>query len=215
MKRKLLSFVIISILFFPALSMAQWSVGPHIVVSIPTADFANVSGTGGGFGIKVIRNVGALGGGLGLRGDFAFLTHGKDFEAVQSSFGTFLAEIRNESFRLTFGPQYAFGGRNVKFHAVAEAGFYIFRTNVNLPTNFGFFQDTRDSDAAVGWNFGGGIQYDIGLGPWLDLSVEYQTIYNITSPTTRENENGEIETIKRDITANEITLKIGIIFFLK
>ncbi|RMF58027.1 MAG: hypothetical protein D6743_18200, partial [Calditrichaeota bacterium] len=69
-----------------------------------------------------------------------------------------------------------------------------------------------DSDAALGWNVGGGLQYDFGLGPWLDIAVEYQTISNLT--TSIQDPNDASKTIKNDITAREITLKFGLIFFL-
>ena len=42
-----------AVLYFPIKIQAQWSAAPQIVISIPRSDFANVSGTGGGFGVKV------------------------------------------------------------------------------------------------------------------------------------------------------------------
>ena len=63
---------------------------------------------------------------------------------------------------------------------------------------------------------GGGLQYDIGLGPWLDVSFEYQTIYNITTEFQVRDAQGTVIGIeKQDITANEFTIKVGVIFFLK
>jgi len=201
------------VLYFPIKIQAQWSAAPQIVISIPSSDFANVSGAGGGFGVKVIRDFGGRSG-FGLRGDFAFLSHGKEFTQVNIG-GLFLAEVKHQSFRLTFGPQYSFGSRNFKMHGSMLGGFYIFRTNTDVNTSFGFFQDST-GDAALGWNVGGGLQYDIGLGPWLDVSFEYQTIYNITTEFQVRDAQGTVIGIeKQDITANEFTIKVGVIFFLK
>ena len=80
-------------------------------------------------------------------------------------------------------------------------GFYIYRTS----NDFG----SRDTTAELGWNLGGGIQYDIGLGPWLDIAVEYHTINNIPGPVDPNDEEKRV-----DIDANDISLKIGVVFFL-
>ncbi|MFQ5751044.1 MAG: hypothetical protein ACE5HI_03530 [bacterium] len=214
MKRTFLTGLLLGFIISPGMLQAQWAVGPHIVVSFPSSDFANVSGTGGGFGIKVIRQVNTLGG-IALRGDFAFLTYEKGFDTVRDAFNReFLAEIRNEAFRLTFGPNYTVGSRNFKVHFGAMGGFYFFRTNINVSTSFGFFQDSRDNEVALGWNVGGGFQYDIGLGPWLDVALRYQSIYNVPTTVTTQDTGGQVDTRKVDITAHELTLKIGLIFFL-
>ncbi|MFQ5603914.1 MAG: hypothetical protein ACE5HS_11660 [bacterium] len=214
MKQIILLLSTLLLFFSPNLSKAQWSIGPHVVISFPTSDFANVSSTGGGFGVKVIRKMPSLGG-LELRGDFAFLSYGRDIDIISDQFGRdFPADITHESFRLTVGPNYSFGSRNFRVHFGGLGGFYYYRTNVNISTNFGFFQDSRENDFALGWNIGGGFQYDIGLGPWLDVALRYQTIYGVSQEIDARNDLGEEVKISRDITANEFTLKIGIIFFL-
>lgn len=204
MKRLLLVVGSIIFLSFPATGFAQWTVGPHIIISVPRTEFANVSDVGGGFGIKGILQLGPEW--FGVRGDFAFLSHGREPTIVDGFFG----EISNESIRLSFGPTFRTAlGRDLRLYATGQGGFYLFRTNtnVNLET-LGFFTRSKN-DAAVGWSAGGGIQYDIGLGPWIDASVEYLTIYNITTEFDVDE-----ETVSRDITANEITIKVGVTFFL-
>lgn len=192
-------------LAIPGMVQSQWEVGPHLIISIPRSDFANVSDAGGGFGIKGLYEVA---GPFRLRGDFAFLSHGREFRPVQGF--VFPAEIRNESYRLIAGPQFSTDGRKLRVFAGAQAGFYFFRTNINITDNFTFaIQDSR-TDAGLGWNIGGGIQYDIGLGPWLDIAFEYQTIYNLDT----EFEDDEGNTFKESFTANEYTINIGVIFFL-
>jgi len=204
------------LLYFSNEAGAQWSAAPQIVISIPNSDFANVSGAGGGFGVKVIRDFGRRTG-FALRGDFAFLSHGREFTTVNTNsiFGSRLAEVRHQSFRLTFGPQYSTGSRSFKVYGGVLGGFYIFRTNTDLNIGGNIFQDSS-GDAALGWNAGGGFQYDIGLGPWLDVSFEYQTIHNITTEfEVRDDQGTLIGTEKQNITANEFTIKVGVIFFLK
>lgn len=206
MKRILITAVVIlGFALSPNLLQAQWAVGPHIVISVPNSDFANVSGTGGGFGIKVIRNLSALGP-IGLRGDFAFINYGRTFEGVPNQPGL-VAQVSKGAFRLTFGPDVTFGTRSLKFHVGALGGFYFFKTDVNIQQGGFFLQDTRDNEVALGWNLGGGFQYDIGLGPLLDVDLRYQTIFDVSTP-------GTDLTPKSRITAREITLKVGVIFFL-
>jgi len=204
-------FVILICSFFvslPAIGFAQWSVGPHLVISIPQTDFANVSEVGGGFGIKGIYDLGFDW--FAVRGDFAFISHGREFQTVFDSGGNaFPADVRNESIRLALGPSLSTGGRDLRLYVTALGGFYLFRTSTNITTIFGNVLADSQTDAAVGWSAGGGIQYDIGLGPWVDASIEYLTVYNITTEFEVEG-----ETIKEDITANEITLKIGVTWFL-
>jgi len=211
------------ILFFAGIAVpvqSQWAVAPEIVIAVPQSDFENVSRTGGGFGVKVIRS---FKNGLQLRGDFSFLSFGKEFNQLTDRNGTpiidifgfpIIAEFRNQSLRMTFGPQYTLGvADNFKVYAGVNGGFYYFRTNVTAQGSTFGFSDSRDNSAALGWNFGGGLLYDIGLGPWLDLSVQYTSIANVSSRSKIQNAQGKFDTI--DITAKEITVKFGVIFFLK
>lgn len=213
MKRFTICTILLVVTAIPGLGQAQWSVGPHIAISVPTAEFANVSDVGGGFGVKVVRQFSSVNG-FALRGDFAFLSHGREFQTVNTFSGTFVAEVRQQSFRLNLGPQFTFGTDNLKFYVGARTGFYVFRTSINVSTGVGFITADDQADAAVGWNAGGGIQYDIGLGPLLDVAVEYQTIYNITTEFEIQDNQGQTVSETRDITANEFTVKLGVTFFL-
>ncbi len=213
MRPLLLTTTVLTLLLLPSWAGAQWSIGPSVVISIPTADFSNVSGVGGGFGVKAVRELKM---GFGLRGDFAYLSHGKEFQSISTISGVFPAEVRHQSFRLAAGGQYMLHvAEGFNLYASALGGFYWFRTNINLNTAVGFFQLEGRSEAALGWNFGGGFQYDFGLGPLLDIGLEYQTIYNISSEFEIRDPSGEvIGTEKRDITANEFLIKVGVTFFL-
>ncbi|MFQ5822622.1 MAG: outer membrane beta-barrel protein [bacterium] len=208
MKRLFILAVILSLVNFPKLSQAQWSVGPHIIVSIPQQDFANISDTGGGFGIKGMYRFASLHG-LSLRGDFGFISYGTDFRSVNIGGTIVPARTENMSFRLTFGPQFSFGTGRLKIQFFGMGGFYFYSTNVTVSDGFIVFTDSQDNLARLGWNVGGGFLYDIGLGPWLDIAVEYNTINNIPGPADENNPDNRI-----DIDAKEITLKIGVVFFL-
>ncbi|MCZ6819554.1 MAG: hypothetical protein O7G31_08690 [Calditrichaeota bacterium] len=217
MKNVLVLFAVLLLLTLPGKSGAQWAVAPEIVISIPQSNFANVGETGGGFGIKAIRSTKLLDHKLELRGDFVFLTFGKETTFVTDGIQLIPIEARNEGFRLTVGPQYRFGGRSLKFYLGANGGLYYFRTNITAQV-FGaggtsFFQDSDNNNWSLGWNGVVGLQYDIGLGPWLDLSFEYQTMYNLPESIADDASEEQIANIK-DITANEYTIKFGVIFFL-
>ena len=217
MKRFLILVILLAVANMPQLVQAQWAISPQIVVSVPRNDFANVDQTGGGFSLKAVRTFGD--GGFGLRSDFAFITFGKKRTALFDPFTAQLIpiEARNEGFRLTAGPEYRFGGRNLKFYAGSNGGIYFFRTNItsqfqDLSGQYRSISDSEGNNFALGWNLNAGLQYDIGLGPWLDLSFEYQTIYNLPESLA---DDADTEVEVKDITANEYTIKFGVIFFLK
>ncbi|MFQ5865459.1 MAG: outer membrane protein [bacterium] len=209
MRRLFIIAVIFTLVNLPKISQAQWSVGPHIVVSIPQQDFANVSDAGGGFGIKGVYGFqSALG--LSLRGDFGYISYGSSFKTISIGGRLVPARTENQSFRLTVGPQFSFGTGRLKIQLFGMGGFYFYSTNVIFSSGFGgVFADSQDNISELGWNVGGGIQYDIGLGPWLDVSVEYNTINNIPGPPNENDPNKRI-----DIDAKDITLKIGVVFFI-
>jgi len=216
MTRRILSILAAAmVLSLPLAAEAQWSVSPHIVVSVPEQKFANVGKTGGGFGIKFEHYSNVSRRGFGLRGDFAFLSFGRKTSVIVDQFGFPVPiESRNEGFRLTGGPMYSVGGRSLKAYVAATGGVYFFRTNITATlSSFNgtqFFQDSQGNNWSLGWNVGGGLQYDIGLGPWLDVSFEYQTMYNL--PAAKE--DADVTASVPDITAHEFTIKFGVIFFL-
>jgi|GEM_PF-2348657 len=198
-------------------AQAQWAISPQVIVSVPTSDFANVRETGGGFGLKVVRQTAALDGGLGLRGDFGFLTFGKTTNLFfDPTFGTIPVETRNESFRFVFGPQYRFGGRTLKFFVGANGGAFFYRTTVNARlgvTGQNLGSNSLDSKWALGWNVGAGFQYDIGLGPWIDVGFAYQTVHNVPEALDDNTMNDPDKNVP-DITAHEFTIKFGVVIFI-
>jgi hypothetical protein len=195
---------------------AQWQVGPHIIVSIPQADFENASAVGGGFGVKANRELSEL---FTLRGDFSYISYGKEFKPLLDNqgrpigdvFGPYIAELRNEGYRLIGGPQLNLQALGLRLYSALEGGLYYYRTNVNIPTAFQLVSRSDNNNFAWGWNINGGFQFDIGLGPWLDFSLEYHTVYNV--PQVIEDEITEATT-KVDIDLTEFAVKFGVNFTL-
>jgi len=211
---KQIAFLSTALFFFVASNAAaQWVIGPQVVIATPEPEFANIQGTGGGFGIKAIRKTELLGGSLGWRGDFAFLTFGKDRQL--DLFGNSI-EARNEGYRLSVGPEFSVGTRKLRAYAGANAGLYYFRVNIRTVFDYGYdeYFRQRDNNWALGWNFGLGLQYDVGLGPWLDVGFEYQTMHNLPE-SLPDRIDPEVEPPPiPDITAHEFTFKVGVTFFL-
>ncbi len=220
MKKTILIFTGLAVFVLPVLVQAQWAISPHVVISVPRNEFANVDETGGGFGLKAVLSPGWLDKKLGVRGDFAFITFGKKRSGLVDSFGNFVPiESRNEGFRLTLGPEFRTGPRKWKIYAGINGGLYFFRTNIttqffDFGGNFRSISDSEDNNFALGWNATTGLQFDIGLGPWIDISFEYQTIYDLPEQSLGGDDT-EIDVTIPNVTANEYTIKFGVIFFLK
>lgn len=217
MNRKFMLVLCASVLASYGIVQAQWQVGPHIVVSIPQADFENASAVGGGFGVKANREVSEL---ITLRSDFSYISYGKEFKPVFDGNGNplldffgfpYIAEFRNEGYRLIGGPQLNLHALGLRFYSALEGGLYYYRTNVNIPTEFQLVSRSDNNNFAWGWNINGGFQFDIGLGPWLDFSLEYHTVYNV--PQVVEDKITE-ETTKVDIDLTEFAIKFGVNFTL-
>lgn len=216
MKRKFIPILCTMVLASHGIAQAQWQVGPHIVVSIPQADFENASDVGGGFGVKATRELSEY---FSLRGDFSYISYGKEFKPVLDSegrpigdiFGPYIAEFRNEGYRLIGGPQLNLMAAGLRLYGALEGGLYYYRTNVNIPTTFQLVSRSDNNNFALGWNINGGLQFDIGLGPWIDLNLEYHTVYNV--PQVVEDDITE-ETTKVDIDLTEFAVTFGVNFFL-
>jgi hypothetical protein len=215
MIKRLLFLVMMLLLPLPLQAQGRWQVGPHILVSIPRQEFENVSGVGGGFGVKGLYE---LSDNFTLRGDFAYLSYGKEFENLNQldPFTGFplVAEDQRQAFRLSVGPQGLIGGDVFSIYASLQGGVYFYRINRIIPTFTYNYSESKNNNFALGWNGGLGFQFDIGLGPWIDICAEYQTMYNLPGKLIESDDPEEPPTRGPDITAHEITLKFGVIFFL-
>lgn len=209
-----LSFALVALL--PRVGEARrdpWQVGPHFLVAVPLDDFENVSGVGGGFAVRGNFELSDV---FSLRGDAAYLTYGRKLEQIDfgPGVGLYPAETTSQSYRLALGPQVSFNGRGVLVYLSSQAGAYLFRTSIAVPGTD--YSDSRDNNWALGWNGGLGVQFDVGLGPWLDLGAQYQTIYDLPGPVTENPDDPEAAPVQGGkITAQELTFEFGLHFFLK
>ncbi|MCA9754833.1 MAG: outer membrane beta-barrel protein [Candidatus Eisenbacteria bacterium] len=190
-----------------------WQVGPHLLIAVPMDDFQNVSGVGGGLGIRGNYELSDV---FSIRGDAAYLSYGRKFETLYfgPSIGFLQAETTSQNYRLSLGPQLSFYGTKFIVYTSGQAGAYLFRTAITVPGTT--YSDSRDTHWALGWNGALGVQFDVGLGPWLDVGVAYQTMYDLPGPTRENPDDPDAAPIQGDdITAQELTIELGIQFFLK
>ena len=178
---------------------AQWAIGPHLIISAPQGDFSDVYKSGEGLGIKFMYEMPVVTF-VTLRADVNYISYG----ARPGSYGYWITSDRNEAFRLIAGPQFSFGVGSFKFYTIAMGGVYNFRHVQTVSDYYGYYgyADTRESRTKLGWTAGGGILWDIGVGPWVDLEVRYHTITDI------------IDYEPGDYDGNDLTVNLGVLFFL-
>jgi hypothetical protein len=185
----------------------NWAVGPHLVLSFPQTEFANVSKTGEGLGGKVLyRFNGAPY--FALRFDLAYLSYAERRNDAFYMDAYYLVQTRNESFQLTIGPQMS--GRFGKFtpYCAMMGGIYNYRSVISAQDYYyGYgIAETTESHTKWGWNANAGLLFDIGLGPFIDLNFKYQTIIGTLST------NVDNKSVKNP---HDISVNIGVVFFLK
>ncbi|MDZ7261307.1 MAG: outer membrane beta-barrel protein [candidate division KSB1 bacterium] len=205
------SILVLLVIFFwlPGAGLAQRAVGPHIVISFPQAQFANVSGTGGGLGVKVYYTLKSSQF-LSFRGDLDYISYVSEFQTAYVSGYATTVNTRYESFQLTLGPQVALETGSFKFYVAPMAGIYNYRTVISIPDYYSYYYgyaETTSSTTKLGWNLGGGILFDIGLGPWIDIGLKYHTIRKAISQKVGDT------TVRGD--AQDFSVNIGVVFFSK
>jgi len=193
--------------FAPTQARTQWQVGPHLLIAFPQSDFANVSNVGGGLGVNVTHPLWGLSW-LGLRGDFGYISFGSDQRGADLGGFFVLVQSRNESFRLSVGPQLMVKKKRFQVYGNTNVGVFNYRTVLTIPSYYTYpLTQTTDSLTRLGWGVGGGVMYSLGFGPWLDAGLQYLTIRNAVSSKINGTE------IRSD--ANEFNLTLGVVFFLK
>lgn len=203
-------------LLAPAESEARrdrWQVGPHLLIAVPLDEFENVTGVGGGLAVRGNFELGDV---LSLRGDAAYLSYGRRIEQLDfgPGYGLLPAETTSQNFRLALGPQLAFHGKSFLVYLSGQGAGHLFRTGISVPGTT--YSDSRDSNWALGWNGALGMQFDVGLGPWIDVGLAYQTIAEVPGPTRENPDDPEGPPIAGDdITARELTIEFGVQFFLQ
>ncbi|MBN1349334.1 hypothetical protein JXJ21_07990 [candidate division KSB1 bacterium] len=182
--------------------------GGHVLVSIPLGTFADVTKTGVGLGGKISYQPESKPW-FSIRGDLGYLSYESTQRPVLAG-GYFVTEtIRSEGFHIGIGPQASLTKGAFKAYVGATAGLYYFQTVISYPELAYYYDyyltDTRDSHGALGGKIGGGIMIDIGLGPWIDIGMNYGYIKNGALHTVNNRR------IKKD--AQEFSISIGVFFF--
>lgn len=198
---------------------SNWAIGPHLVISLPQDDFANVSKTGEGIGAKVLYKIGSIPY-LVPRLDFAYISYGE--ERGDPFFASYYAMVqtRNEAFQLTLGPQIQRKYGRFMPYMSAMGGLYVYRKVTSYTDAYSYYDpyggygyaDTKFSLTKFGWNVNAGVKLDLNLGPFVDLNIRYQTI-NDGVKRTAVDESGVEHTQVFD--AKDFTITLGVVFFLK
>jgi hypothetical protein len=208
MRMKLVLIISILVLVFGA-ARAQtraekWGVGGHLFISLPQQGFNHLSQDGEGIGGKLYYRFNPY---LALRSDLSYISYGERRESEMISYGYILVTRRNESFQLTLGPQLTWRKGVVTPYAAAMGGLYFYHGVVTVDDYYGYYYpytDSFGSQTKWGYNLGGGLLFDIGLGPQIDLGFKYQHI--IDAETT-------INEVKVKQTGIDYCVTIGVVFF--
>lgn len=198
--------LVLTMISWAGAQSGNWGVGPHLTVSLPQSGFDNLSKDGEGIGGKFFYRFNNPF--VSLRADLAYISYGERRNSEFVSYGYALITRRNESFQLTLGPQVTLRQGMVTAYAAALGGLYNYHTVVTLDSYYSYYpySETTNSQTKWGWNLGGGLLFDLGIGPHLDLGFKYQRILNAETEL-------EEKTIKQDATDYCITL--GVVFFLR
>ncbi|KPL18760.1 MAG: hypothetical protein AMJ92_06345 [candidate division Zixibacteria bacterium SM23_81] len=186
---------------------AGFAVGPNLFLSMPQEDFANVSGNGGGVGIKFLFSPPVMVG-IGARADLAFVVYGSETRKGEVAGIPVDVETRNQSVQFTVGPQFQTPMGPARFYAAPMAGVYNYSTEVEIEgTDIG---KTDFSTTKFGWNFTGGMLVKVYSSPLgkFDLDVDLMAKYH----TIKDAVETEIDGQKETTDSNDITLHAGVLF---
>ena len=196
---------------------SNWAVGPHLVISFPQDEFANVSKTGEGIGAKLLYKLESVPY-LVPRLDFSYISYGEKRGDLNSFSYYTTVQTRNEAFQLVMGPQVQRKMGRLMPYIAAMGGLYNYRSVTTVTDVYSYYDpyggygyaDTKFSLTKFGWNINGGLKFDVNLGPFIDLNFKYQTI--------QDGVKNEIEIDGERITrisdAKDFTITLGVVFFL-
>lgn len=194
-------------LVVPAAASTGFSVGGNLLLSLPQEDFANVSESGGGLGIKLLYSP-PLVPAIAVRTDLGFVVYGSENYRDQVSGIPVDVTVRNQAIQFTVGPQFQSPMGPLRVYAAPMAGVYNYSTRLELEgTDIG---ETRNSTTKFGWNINGGMLirvYQSPIGKFkLDINIEgkYHTI--------KEAIETEIDGVTTTSDANDISLHLGVLF---
>lgn len=199
--------LILAVLALSQLFAGNLDGGGHVLISVPLGDFAEVTNTGIGLGGKILYQFDSNPW-FTIRTDLGYLSYESTQRPVLMDGYMVTETIRSEGFNIGIGPQATFSKGLFKAYLGATAGFYYYQTVISYPelAYYGIYaSETRDSNSCFGGNIGGGVMFDIGLGPWIDIGVKYSYIKNGAVHTIDE------QRIKKN--AQDICISIGVVFF--
>jgi len=209
------------VLFLGALSFllpnpaqgARYDAGLSLIVDLPQEEFANISGTGGGLGFKLLLPLRSSM--VRFRGDLDLLFFGEDehYGDVHGWEGVIVT--RHESIRLLAGLELSSPpSRSVRIYLAPVAGLYAFRSIDRI--QYTYFHETSSSQAKFGWKIDAGIVVRRFVRPYrpeglgLDFGVSYGTVRRGVETKIEPAEGGDAIKIHTD--ANEIMIHAGIIW---
>jgi hypothetical protein len=205
--RIVMPLIALMLLAFSSAALAGFAVGPNLFLSMPQKDFANVSGNGGGVGIKFLFSPPVMPG-IGARADLAFVVYGSETREEEVAGIPVDVETRNQSVQFTVGPQFQTPIGPVRFYAAPMAGVYNYSTEVEIKgTEIG---KTDFSTTKFGWNFVGGMLVKVYSSPLgkFDLDIDLMAKYH----TIKDAVETEIDGHKETTDSNDITFHAGVLF---
>ncbi len=212
---------VLSVLFLFAFSnvllarerLTNWAIGPHMTISFPQSRLADYSRVGEGLGAKILYRWKAAPF-FTPRFDITYLSFGEKRSRIPGSPYIYdVIQTRNESFQLTIGPQFSKKLGRLTLYAHPVFGYYNFRTIITIndyyyESIYGTpYSETKGSRTRPGWGANAGLMFDIGLGPHLDLQLNYQKISQVVKTVLNN------QSVYKD--AEDFSISFGVVFFLK
>lgn len=206
-KRIALPVTLAALLLVPAAARAGFGVGGNLMLSLPQEDFANVSESGGGMGIKLLFSPPTVPA-IAVRADLGFVIYGSENYRDQVAGIPVDVTVRNQSVQFTVGPQFQSPMGPLRVYAAPMAGVYNYSTRLELEgTDIG---ETQNSTTKFGWNINGGMLVRVYQSPIhkFDLDINIEGKYH----TIKEAIETEIDGVTTTSDANDISLHLGVLF---
>lgn len=209
-----LLIILIATLFFSlqisTLAMAMPThAGAHLLIASPLGEMKDVAKTGMGLGAKFLGTFEMLPW-LAIRGDIGYLSYDSKQNLVYV-YGYYMYQTtRQEGFQLAVGPQVTLGQNSFRVYAAPLVGYTYFQTVTSIPemAYYGYIaSDTQNSYGAFTWALSGGVLFDIGLGPLIDIGIKYN---HLTNAVRKEVDGRQVKSDGADLT-----VMLGVVFFSK
>jgi hypothetical protein len=181
--------------------------GAHLLISSPLGEMKDVAKTGMGLGAKFLGTFEMLPW-LSIRGDIGYLSYDSKQNLVNYRGYAIYRITRQEGFQLALGPQVMYSHSFFRLYAAPMIGFTYFQTVVSAPelAYYGYnATETQNSYGAFTWAVSGGVMFDIGLGPLIDIGIKYD---HLTNGVRKELDGRQLKSDGADLT-----IMLGVVFF--